>query len=92
MSIHTFEPYKRDDGKHAWRVKVGDDIIATDGGQGYENKKDMLDAYFGMYFGTYDESFLELYAEWNPPVTEQDKEDEVKLRAQTGITTPNEAS
>lgn len=93
MSIHTVESYKREgDNKLGWRVRVGDDVVATDGGQGYENKKDMLDAFFGMYFGTYDESFLELYAEWNPPVTEQDKADDKALSSETGVSTPNEAS
>lgn len=32
--------YKRSDGKWAWNLKVGGDIIATDGGQGYENEGD----------------------------------------------------
>jgi hypothetical protein len=92
MSIHTVEPYKREDGKLAWRVKVGDDVIATDGSQGYENKKDMLDAFFGMFFGTFDESFLELYSEWNPPVTEQDRADDVALNAISGVTNSDDVT
>jgi uncharacterized protein YegP (UPF0339 family) len=33
--------YKRNDGKWAWRlVAPNGQIIATDGGQGYENRKD----------------------------------------------------
>lgn len=89
MSIHTVEKYKRPDGKLGWRVRVGDDVVATDGGQGYENKKDMLDSFFGLYFGQYDESFLELYAEWNPPVTEQDKADDKALNSTTGVSRPD---
>lgn len=35
------EVYKRTDGKFAWRLKAGNgEIIATDGGQGFENKFD----------------------------------------------------
>lgn len=32
--------YKRRDGKWAWHLRVGGNIIATDGGQGYENEAD----------------------------------------------------
>lgn len=35
------ELYKREDGRWAWRVKTdNDEIVSTDGGQGYENKGD----------------------------------------------------
>ncbi len=30
--------YKRADGKWAWNLTVNDKVIATDGGQGYENE------------------------------------------------------
>lgn len=90
MSLHTVEDYKREDGKLGWRVRVDDNIIATDGGQGYENKKDMLQSFFGLFFGTYDESFLELYNEWKPdggPQTEQEAADDAALNSETGVTT-----
>lgn len=32
--------YRRTDGKWAWHLKVGSNIVATDGGQGYENESD----------------------------------------------------
>jgi uncharacterized protein YegP (UPF0339 family) len=32
--------YKRKDGKWAWNLKVNGRIVATDGGQGYENQSD----------------------------------------------------
>jgi len=32
--------YKRADGKWAWNLTVNGNIIATDGGQGYENESD----------------------------------------------------
>lgn len=32
--------YKRSDGKWAWRLVSGSDVIATDGGQGYEDEND----------------------------------------------------
>ena len=34
------EMYKRADGKWAWRLRVNGEIVATDGGQGYENRED----------------------------------------------------
>lgn len=94
MSLHTVEDYKREDGKLGWRVTVGEGdnkkVVATDGGQGYENKKDMLQSFFGLFFGTYDESFLELYNEWKPdggPQTEQEADDDAILNSETGVTT-----
>jgi hypothetical protein len=38
----TGELYERTDGKWAWRRKSwpGGDVVATDGGQGYENEND----------------------------------------------------
>lgn len=35
--------YTRADGKWAWRLVSGSNIIATDGGQGYENESDARD-------------------------------------------------
>lgn len=38
------EIYKRSDGKWAWRVRAENgQIVATDGGQGYENHLDAQD-------------------------------------------------
>lgn len=45
--------YKRADGKWAWRLTSGSDVIATDGGQGYENESDartMADRVIGGYY------------------------------------------
>lgn len=64
MTDHSVETYERKDGTRGWRIKVGDDITATDGGQGYENEKDCLAGLFGNFFGQWDDSFLELYAKW----------------------------
>jgi uncharacterized protein YegP (UPF0339 family) len=39
------EIYRRADGKYAWRLKAGNgEIIATDGGQGFENHEDCADS------------------------------------------------
>lgn len=32
--------YKRKDGKWAWNLTVNSEVVATDGGQGYENESD----------------------------------------------------
>jgi hypothetical protein len=56
---------QRGDGKWTWVIKVGDDVVASDANQGYENEKDCLHSLFGMFFGTWDESYLDLYEKWN---------------------------
>lgn len=41
MANGTFEVYQRADGKWAWRLKATNGyILATDGGQGYNNRAD----------------------------------------------------
>lgn len=45
--------YKRSDGKWGWRLEVNGRIVATDGGQGYENEDDarnMADRIIGGEF------------------------------------------
>ena len=45
--------YKRSDGKWAWHLQSGSDIIATDGSQGYEKEDDartMADRVIGGYY------------------------------------------
>lgn len=38
-----FEPFERADGRWGWRLIAGNGaIIATDGGQGYENRADCV--------------------------------------------------
>ena len=64
MSLHHMEITDRPDGKHGWQITVGDDIVATDHGQGYNNKQDALHSLFGIFLGTWDTSFLDLYEQW----------------------------
>lgn len=64
MSLHHMEITERADGKHGWRITVGDDVVATDHGQGYNNEQDVLHSLFGLFLGTWDTSFLDLYAKW----------------------------
>jgi hypothetical protein len=97
MSTHNIETYQRADSKWSWRINVGGDIVATDGGQGYENKKDMLNSLFGIFFGTFDESFLTLYQEWNPegnnqgvPSSEVVGDDIPSVEEQAGAVNPGD--
>lgn len=64
-SDHTIESYKDASGEWRWRIWAGNkhDIVA-DSGQGYTRERDSLTALFGIYFGQYDESFLEVYGKW----------------------------
>lgn len=64
MSNHSIETYTRQDGKSGWRALVGDDVVATDGGQGYNNDEDALSGFFGLFFGSWDTSFLGEYDKW----------------------------
>jgi uncharacterized protein YegP (UPF0339 family) len=42
-SFPCVEVFKRTDGRWAWRLRAGNQaIIATDGGQGYENKAEAV--------------------------------------------------
>lgn len=53
--------YTRSDGKWAWRLKVGGDVIAVDGSQGYENEKDcreMADRIVGGYYADADKRII----------------------------------
>lgn len=64
QALRSMETYERADGKRGWRIKVQDDVVATDGNQGYENEYDSLNSLFGIFFGAWDSSFLELYNKW----------------------------
>ncbi len=49
------EVYKRADGKYAFRVRAGNnEIVATDGGQGYSNKSDAKSTLEKLMRGDYD--------------------------------------
>ena len=61
---HRMETFERKDGKRGWRILSGDDVTATDGGQGYNNEEDCLAGLFGNFFDQWDDSFLELYQKW----------------------------
>lgn len=66
MSVHSIETYEDKAGEHRWRIKAGNGAIIADSSEGYKNRVDMLKSLFSIFFGDYDESFLTLYAEWNP--------------------------
>lgn len=54
------EVYKRSDGKWAFRVRSGSDVVATDGGQGYNNKADAKGTLKKLVDGTYNGDIAEL--------------------------------
>lgn len=69
FSGNKVETYIRADGKWGWRIvathgNLPDDIIATDGNQGYESESSLLNGLFSVFFGSYDESFLEAHKRW----------------------------
>lgn len=54
------EVFKRSDGKWSFRVRSSSDIVATDGGQGYNSKSDAKDILKKLVDGTYDGNITEL--------------------------------
>lgn len=55
------EVYKRHDGKWAWRIKARNgQVVATDGGQGYETKTDARSTLEKFISGLYDGPIREL--------------------------------
>lgn len=53
--------YTRTDGKWAWRLIVNGNVVATDGGQGYENENDarsMADRIIGGEFKDADKKII----------------------------------
>lgn len=47
-----------------WRIRSGNGSIIADSGEGYKNKGDALHGLFTIFFGAYEDSFLNLYSEW----------------------------
>lgn len=86
MSLHSMYAGQRGDGKWSWHIKVGDDIVASDAGQGYNNEQDCLHSLFGIFFADWDESFLDWYAKWqsfageNPPEQSPETEEGAPVR------------
>ena len=64
QTLHSVVVGERGDGKFTWVAKMGDNVVASDANQGYENRKDALQSFFGLFFGIWDETFLALYGEW----------------------------
>jgi uncharacterized protein YegP (UPF0339 family) len=55
------EVYKRKDGKWAFRVKATNgQVVATDGGQGYADKKRATDTLTKLLAGSYDGAVKEV--------------------------------
>jgi hypothetical protein len=51
-------------GQWRWTIWSDTQNIVGTSQRGYETEKACLHALFGIFFGTWDESFLELYAKW----------------------------
>jgi len=55
------EVFKRKDGKWAFRIKASNgQVVATDGGQGYADKKRATDTLTKLLAGTYDGAVKEV--------------------------------
>lgn len=68
--VHEVQAYEDRDNKWRWRivalpVEEVPDIIAVSS-EGYANKSDMIQSFFAVFFGEYNDSFLSMYNEWDP--------------------------
>jgi len=72
MGVKTVSVYE-DPGGWVWKIVENNDdprvndvphVIAR--GPAFGSREEALKSMFGIFFGYYDESFLTLYAEWNP--------------------------
>ena len=66
-----------------WYIKDEDHVIANSFSAS-PTRHEALTSLFGIFFGDYDESFLTLYAEWNPDgqfVPTQDVGEPVSVQA-----------
>jgi len=64
MTVLTIETHQDNQG-HRWTI-VHPDIGPIAGSNKFLTRHDMLKSLFNIFFGDYDETFLGLYAEWNP--------------------------
>lgn len=64
MSEHQIDVYQDVKQEWRWRIKTANGSILADSGEGYKNKADCLHGLYGLFFGSYDDSFLVYYAEW----------------------------
>lgn len=73
MSEHAIDVYQDAGQEWRWRIKTENGSILADSGEGYKSKVDCLHGLYGIFFGSFDDSFLVYYAEWqehkdaNPP-------------------------
>jgi hypothetical protein len=66
MTVHHIETYRDHTEKHFWRITDDEGELIADSLKGHETRTESLKSLFSLFFGDYDESFLTLYAEWNP--------------------------
>jgi uncharacterized protein YegP (UPF0339 family) len=65
MDHHRMTVYQDDSGEWRWHLAVGSEVVATScEGEGFKNEADCLHSLFGIFFGTWDESFLANYGKW----------------------------
>lgn len=69
MTVLTIETHQ-DAGGYRWTI-INPDIGPIAGSNKFPTRHDMLKSLFGIFFGDYDETFLGLYAEWNPDEQQQ---------------------
>ena len=73
MSVHQIRIYEGQD-RYMWRIltmpedpKINDaPRVIAESSRDYGSRFELLKDLFSIFFGDYDESFLTLYAEWNP--------------------------
>lgn len=81
-NLHNMElTQELDTNDWRWRINMGANTVAV-ASEGYANEKDCLQAMFGLFFGTWDESFLAMYTKWQ---SYQGAQYDVPPEAQEGV-------
>ena len=62
MTVHHIEITQTGSG-YDWYIR-NDDVIVANSFKSFPSRYEALKSLFGIFFGTWDESFLELYAKW----------------------------
>lgn len=75
---NSMESYKDGAGEWRWRIKIDGNIVA-DSGEGYKQERNALHSLFGIFFGSYDTSWLDLYTKWQNYSGEQVPEPNVRM-------------
>lgn len=80
LKVHEVQPFQNEQHQWGWRVVVlpqPSDVeqaptVVAESPVLHTEKSAMMAAFFGVFFGDYNDSFLALYNEWHPEMGQYD--------------------